>query len=479
MSRRFQHSVFVADLLWILISLLGAYILRYRIVVAPGDPVADWREYLLFGIVALVVWSILHSIMKLDGFSNGWNPPRMLSQVFIGVLLLMAILLSVAFLGRHFYSRLLLFYFGSFVLAGFLMIRYSMRSYVLSRARRGSLRRVAVLGNGRIAHELVENIERHPEMMKKVVGYIYPSRSDQPTGSPDQDAPFNGSSTNTVGVVELLKSQSIDEIIVVHPQASVSELQKIIESCRSAGICVSLVPQWYELYVFKTKFLDVDGLPLISLEQQSPHIGLLAAKRITDLLLAFVLLLVSSPILAVAALLLMLKREKPFRGEQRCGLEGQPFLMWRLNIDRHLTSGTGLRGWLARLSLTELPQLWNVICGEMTLVGPRPEPVERVKHYSDWQRQRLRMKPGLTGLAQVHGLREQHSSDEKANFDLQYILHWSPLIDLSLLVQTVWTVAIRLWTSNPTDAFDRPNDSANLLKTEEVVNVNRSHAGAD
>jgi lipopolysaccharide/colanic/teichoic acid biosynthesis glycosyltransferase len=349
---------------------------------------------------------------------------------------------------------------------------------VLSRARRGTLRRVAVLGNGRIARELVESIERHPEMMKRVVGYIYPSRSDQPTGSPHQDVPFAGSATNTVGVVELLKSQNIDEIIVVHPQASVSELQKIIESCRAARICVSLVPQWYELYMFKTRFLDVDGLPLISLEQQSPRVGLLAAKRITDLLLASTLLLVSAPIVIVAVLLLVLKREQPFRGEQRCGLEGRPFFMWRLNIDRHLSTGTGLRGWLARLSLTELPQLWNVICGDMTLVGPRPEPVERVKHYSDWQRQRLRMKPGLTGLAQVHGLREQHSSDEKANFDLQYILHWSPLIDLSLLLQTVWTVTIRLWTSNTADVYDTRTQVPNLLNPE-VVNADRSHAGAD
>jgi lipopolysaccharide/colanic/teichoic acid biosynthesis glycosyltransferase len=230
--------------------------------------------------------------------------------------------------------------------------------------------------------------------------------------------------------------------------------------------------------MFKTRFLDVDGLPLISLEQQSPRVGLLAAKRITDLLLASTLLLVSAPIVIVAVLLLVLKRERPFRGEQRCGLEGRPFFMWRLNIDRHLSSGAGLRGWLARLSLTELPQLWNVICGDMTLVGPRPEPVERVKHYSDWQRQRLRMKPGLTGLAQVHGLREQHSSDEKANFDLQYILHWSPLIDLSLLVQTVWTVTVRLWSSNTADVYATRTQVPNLLNPE-VVNADRSHAGAD
>jgi lipopolysaccharide/colanic/teichoic acid biosynthesis glycosyltransferase len=91
-----------------------------------------------------------------------------------------------------------------------------------------------------------------------------------------------------------------------------------------------------------------------------------------------------------------------------------------------------------------LPQLWNVLKGEMSLVGPRPESPDRVKRYSTWQRERLSVTPGLTGLAQVHGLRERHSSEEKAHFDLQYILHWSLFMDLSLLVQTVWILFVRL-----------------------------------
>ena len=99
---------------------------------------------------------------------------------------------------------------------------------------------------------------------------------------------------------------------------------------------------------------------------------------------------------------------------------------------------------LARFSLTELPQLWNVLRGEMSLVGPRPESPDRVKHYSAWQRERLSVTPGLTGLAQVHGLRERHSSEEKAHFDLQYILNWSLFLDFSLLVQTVWILLVRM-----------------------------------
>jgi hypothetical protein len=118
--------------------------------------------------------------------------------------------------------------------------------------------------------------------------------------------------------------------------------------------------------------------------------------------------------------------------------------MIRLNIDRHSGAAGLFERLLIKLSITELPQLWNVLRGEMSLVGPRPESPERVKRYSEWQKQRLSVKPGMTGLAQVHGLREQHSSEEKTRFDLQYLLDRSFLADVSLLFQTAWTLAMRV-----------------------------------
>jgi hypothetical protein len=115
--------------------------------------------------------------------------------------------------------------------------------------------------------------------------------------------------------------------------------------------------------------------------------------------------------------------------------------MLRLNVER---DGDQHAPFLSRLSISELPQLWNVLRGEMSLVGPRPEGPERVNQYSAWQRQRLKARPGITGLAQVCGLREQHSSEQKARLDLQYMLRPSLLKDLSLLIETVWTLTRRL-----------------------------------
>jgi lipopolysaccharide/colanic/teichoic acid biosynthesis glycosyltransferase len=139
---------------------------------------------------------------------------------------------------------------------------------------------------------------------------------------------------------------------------------------------------------------------------------------------------------------------------------------------------------LAQFSFTELPQLWNVMRGEMTLVGPRPESPDRARHYSDWQRQRLSVTPGLTGLAQVLGLRDQHASEEKARFDLQYIYHWSPFLDLSLVLQTCWTLAIRFWSPAHL-AINMPASESTAIPPSHHVSVfeahyaDRTHSGAD
>jgi len=477
MSRRIRVAVLISDLLWILISIVAAYVLRYGVLPpnAPDQP--SYIEYSLVAVLALGIWIALSSSMKLDGFTAGWDLPGILSQVFIGVLLLMSMMLATAFLVRQLYSRLLLGYMACLLLMGFLGIRFLVRFFIASRSRNGAERRVVIIGNDRIAREVANKIAHHPELMKRVVGFLYAS-TDLPTGSPQDDIPSAATPpTNTLGVVEMLKRQGVEEIIVANPRASISEIQKLIHLTRVAGLRVSLVPQGYELYLSRASFLDVGGLPILSLEERSPNPLLVVLKRITDIVFAGTLMVLVSPILLLSAVGVVLTGERPFRRELRCGLNRKVFSMWRVNVDRDAADLHGFRRWLSRLSFTELPQLWNVLSGDMSLVGPRPESPERVKHYSEWQAQRLSVKPGVTGLAQVHGLREQHASEEKARFDLQYILHWSPFLDLSLLLQTVWTLAIRLWTPSASTATGRQDIQAGILT--EVVNADRSHAGAD
>jgi hypothetical protein len=155
--------------------------------------------------------------------------------------------------------------------------------------------------------------------------------------------------------------------------------------------------------------------------------------------------------------------------------------MCRLNSERYGPSLPWYEVILQHLSVTELPQLLNVLRGEMSLVGPRPEEPEKVKHYSDWQRQRLNVKPGITGLAQVHGLRDRHSSEEKTRFDLQYMLSRSPFIDISLLLQTFCTLMGRLFRlPKLTLELDAPSAPRSELSFKErLTSAHSTQSSAD
>jgi len=156
--------------------------------------------------------------------------------------------------------------------------------------------------------------------------------------------------------------------------------------------------------------------------------------------------------------------------------------MYRLNSDRHAVGLPFHEFVMQQSSFTELPQLLNVFRGEMSLVGPRPEGPEKVRHYSDWHRQRLSIRPGMTGLAQVHGLRDQNSSEDKTRYDLQYILHRSLFLDISLLLQTTWTLALRSFRHKPDEVeppLERSEVSLPPALEESLSSAHSSQSGTD
>jgi lipopolysaccharide/colanic/teichoic acid biosynthesis glycosyltransferase len=403
-----------------------------------------FHDLLPFLFTTWFLWALLSNKMKLDGFRGGWRFPAMVSALFLAVLFLMTVLLAGSYLSRRYVSRLALGYFGILLLFGFIAIRYGARLFLRSRHRAGKVGRVVIVGNGHVARELASKIERHPEMLCRVVGFLYPQDSSGNLGLP-RTITRDCTALFTLKVVDLLRSQRVDELILALQKPSWPELLNLIGRCREQAINVSLVPQPYELYLSKPDLLDLGGLPLLRLREASTSNGFFQWKRIMDLAVSSALSLIAVPVLLSAAVVLRWKNGQAFRWETRSGQNGKPFAMLRLNIDREAVNVTRFERLLQQLSITELPQLLNVVSGDMSLVGPRPESMERVRHYSEWQQQRLSVKPGMTGLAQVHGLREQHSSEEKTRFDLQYLLNPSPLADLSLLLQTSWTLVTRMF----------------------------------
>ena len=439
-TQRLRYLILGADLIWAVVALGLACLLRY------GAGARDLEQssievFVPLLLLALFLWSALSWRLRLDGFRGGWRVPAVLSQLFPAVLGLMAMLFAGGYAAQVYISRLVLGYFGVLLFLGFVVIRFTLRWLLISRRRVGAVRRTVIVGDGPLAREMAATIDRHPEWRYQIVGFLFPAES-----TCDPSSAECGSATvslQTLGIVDLLQSHQVDEIILTVPEPGLPEILDVAATCRTAGLAVSLVPQPYTLYLSKPELLDLDGLPLLQWE------GIAAAnpqwKRALDVALTACLLPLAIAAIAPAALVLKVRKGKAIRRELRCGQRGKTFWMYRLNSDRHATELPTYEFLMQRSSLTELPQLFNVMRGEMSLVGPRPEGPERTRHYSDWHQQRLSVKPGMTGLAQVHGLRDQNSSEDKTRYDLQYILHRSPFQDISLLLQTLSTIAPRLF----------------------------------
>jgi len=477
-ARNLRNSVLTADLAWGMLAMPLAYLLRYGWVWHGSGN----RSALIFLpplMATLLLWSVMSAWARLDGFRAGWVLSAVLSQLFLAVLALMSALFTLAYLLREYISRLALGYFGLLLFLGFLVIRVIARSILASRRARGLIRNVVIVGNGPLAREMVTKIECHPEMLRKVVGFLSPGEDSCPNlPSANRKDAITLKSSN---VAELLEFRGVDEIILTVPTPGHPEIVDLTSRCNDRGIFVSMVPQPYELYLTKHELTDLDGVPLLQLVPVTSANNEPFWKRSFDVCMTLVLLPICLAPMLIAAAFLKFKKGQAFCTERRFGKNGVQFAIYRLNSPRTETGLSRYERLLQKLSIAELPQLFNVLRGEMSLVGPRPEGLDRALRYTEWTRQRLKVKPGITGLAQVYGLRHQHSSEDKTRYDLQYVLHRSPFQDISLLLQTAWTLILRMFRRPSPDALSEiaPQGSADLTFQENLVHAHSSQSSAD
>jgi lipopolysaccharide/colanic/teichoic acid biosynthesis glycosyltransferase len=480
--KTFRFRILLADLCWAVAASALSYGLRYENEwqSATRLPFQDFIPFLLF---TLLFWVALSSWVHLDGFRGGWRFAAIFSQLFPAVAALMVLLFAGAYLTRWNMSRLILNVFGISFFAGLLAVRLIARAALASRYRSGAVRKAVIVGTGPIAMEIARKIESHPEMLWEVAGFLYPAENAQSFASSSISA--EAISVRSVGVAEMLRSHAIDDLILAVSRQDHPEISDLVARCLHHGIAVSVVPQPYELYLSRPRLLDLDGLPLLKLEGIQPDQRTPIWKQLLDLAVATCLLLIGGlPVLTVAAWF-RIKRGKGFATEIRCGQFGKPFNMYRLNSERDAVGVSVAEFLMQQTSFTELPQVLNVLRGEMSLVGPRPEGPEKVRHYSDWHRRRLSVKPGITGLAQVHGLRDQNSSEDKTAYDLQYVLHRSLFLDISLLLQTLWTLVWRSFQQplrKRSSAFRsdvQPQPHISAVFEENLSSAHSSQSGTD
>ena len=295
-SRRITFLILAADILWIVLGFYLACEFRYGFSVNRAALRDFWSLFGGTAIAGMLIWSFLVLVMKLDGFQGGWTFRSVFSDLLVGVIVLLAVLLAEGYLARVYESRLVFIYFGSVVLAGFLAIRCLVWLALRSRRMRGSLRRVVILGSGRIARELSTKISRHPEMRWEVVGYMCPDHESGTVLGPQKGS----QRVRTLDVAGFLAARKVDEIIVAMSSPTRQTLD-LVAQCQRLGMGVMVVPQAYELYISRPTLAELDGLPLIAIDQYDLPAGGQAVRRLTDLVLAPLMLAAMLPPMLVAA----------------------------------------------------------------------------------------------------------------------------------------------------------------------------------
>jgi len=477
-TRKLEVWILIADLACILFAFLGADGLRFGLTWTPGERISI-RALLPFILTTCVVWTALSAFMPMDGFRGGWKLSAVFSHVLFGTACTVAVLAALGYFTRNYVSRLALGYFIVLLLVGVVGVRCGARQLLRARHAGGDVWRVLIIGSGRVAQEVAAKIEQHPEMLCHVVGLLFPNQDSEELIVPGL-AHKQASQLSTLDIFDLLRNSRVNEVIVALSHAPTPEIRTLLGRIRDMGVETSIVPQSYELYAARPKLVMLDGLPLVQLHEPGLRRRYVVLKRIVDVVIASLLLLPTFLFLAVIAAVLLTKKGHAFRRETRCGQYGNPFQMLRLNVDRPVRSDSKFERLLEYLSITELPQLWNVIRGQMSLVGPRPDPMTRSNLYSDWQQRRLRVQPGMTGLAQVHGLRDFSSPEQKTRFDLQYTVNPYLLFDISLLLQTVWTLLRRVFSPAPKpEIFDLDWKNGLTVPPDVMPNAHRTQPSAD
>jgi exopolysaccharide biosynthesis polyprenyl glycosylphosphotransferase len=419
-------------------------------------------EYLKIYPIVLVIWSIL--LFTYESYHSHRTIPltrealTTIRVVGVGTVLLatLAYLLPLRQLSR---SWFVLFA----VMSALLMVAEKILVRVIARWVRSkglNYRTVLIVGTGRRATDIAHLIADHQYWGYKILGFV--SDGHRLSNGWARYRIFG----NVPDLKHILETgeivEPIDEIVFAVTRKKLDEMKQIFLLCEELGIRTRVAMNFFQNRVARLEIEELEGVPFLTFTTTPSNEAQLALKRSLDIAVSMLLLGLSFPVITIAAFLIKITSPgSVLFKQQRIGLNGRMFTLYKFRTmieDAHARRDevahlnemngpafkakedprvTPVGRWLRRFSLDELPQLWNVLKGDMSLVGPRPPIPEEVASYHRWHRRRLSMKPGLTCLWQISGRNEIQDFDRWMKLDLQYIDNWSPRLDLKILLKTI------------------------------------------
>lgn len=451
-------SLVVIDAAMVAFAFILGYYLR-KAVPWPADPVNIEPLPRYAPLLAVQVLSVLLVLF----FYRLYHQVRSLSRVdlfyavFGGVSI--GTMLSVAIAALTFknsvfeldYPRVMIVYAWLFAILFVTLGRLAHQRILAGMHRRGwGQDRVLIVGTGEVGQMLLQKIRWSPHLGYEVAGFANGS------GGPGEvlGAPVLGKMDDLPALID---QHHIDEVIIALPEAGHREVVRLISMCERGKVNIKIFPDVFQIMAAEVTIGDLGGLPLLTVRDIALRGWRLSLKRAMDIIVSAAALILLSPLMLLTALLIKLESRGPvFYVQERMGMDAKPFMMLKFRSMRNDAESNG-PGWttaddprrtrLGRIlrssSVDELPQLINVLLGDMSLVGPRPErPVyveefrQSIPRYMD----RHREKAGMTGWAQVNGLRGDTSIAERTKYDLWYVENWSLWLDIKILIRTIFHI---------------------------------------
>ncbi len=325
------------------------------------------------------------------------------------------------------------------------------------RKRGMNFRNILIVGSGKRAQHFIELVNEHTEWGLKIFGVI------------DEDSSRHGQEVlqqKIIGALkdipDIIQNNVIDEIVFIVPRDWLGKIEEALHFCESQGLRIHVAVDYFELKFSRAKQSDLHGFPLLTFETTPDKLWHLLGKRIFDFCASCCALILLTPLFIVVAILIKLTSSGPiFFCQERSTLNGRKFLLYKFRTMvkdaeqklKDLLVHNEMQGpvfkmendprltpigkFLRKFSIDELPQLWNVLVGDMSLVGPRPPIPSEVAKYEPWQRRRLSMRPGITCIWQVSGRSKIIDFNEWMKLDLEYIDNWSLWLDTKILIKTI------------------------------------------
>jgi exopolysaccharide biosynthesis polyprenyl glycosylphosphotransferase len=454
----------ISDAILINVAFAIAYWLRYDLQWLRAVDPAFLVPFSVFIPFALILTALLLLIYRRAGLYRLRQGTSWFDEVYAIItgtttaIVIMAVLVFI--LRSIFYSRLIFFYAGAFIVLLLSLSRLIKNLWQQHMRRRGiSVARAIIVGAGEVGRTVMRTIVAHPHLGYEIVGFV----DDDPVKGTTDIGRFKGlGSLDNLPL--LVQDEAIDEVIITLPWQYHRKIMAIMAQCERENVRARIVPDLFQMTLSRMAITEMAGIPMIGVKNVRISAFALFLKRVVDVAFATCVLVFAAPLMGLVALVIKLDSPGPtlFR-QERVGKGGRPFTLYKFRsmsvgaedqkeLLRNLNEADGplfkikedprvtrLGRWLRRLSLDELPQFYNVLRGDMSLIGPRPPLPEEVAEYQPWHMRRLEIAPGITGLWQVSG-RSELPFDEMALLDIYYIEQWTPALDVKILLRTIPTV---------------------------------------